>query len=60
MKKSENLIQKLFGSFSFGNSRVPLKSNVFSKGGSRGYSPIGQTGNSRLFDSQRQSPLLGN
>ena len=60
MKKSENLIQKLFGSFSFGNSRVPLKSNVFNKGGSRGYSPIGQTGNSRLFDSQRQSPLLGN
>ena len=58
MKKSENLIQKLFGSFSFGNSRVPLRSNVF--GGSRGYSPIGQTGNSRLFDSQRQSPLLGN
>lgn len=60
MKKSENLIQKLFGSIGFGNSRIPLKSNVFNKGGSRGYSPIGQTGNSRLFDSQRQSPLLGN
>lgn len=60
MKKSENLFQKIFGSFAIGNSRVPLRSNVFSKGGSRGYSPIGQTGNSRLFDSQRQSPLLGN
>lgn len=60
MKKSENIVQKLFGSVSFGNSRMPLRSNVFGKGGSRGYSPIGQTGNSRLFDSQRQSPLLGN
>ena len=60
MKKSENLMQKLFGSFAVGNSRVPLRSNVFSKGGRGGYSPIGQTGNSRLFDSQRQSPLLGN
>lgn len=60
MKKSENLMQKLFGSIGFGNSRIPLRSNVFSKGGRGGYSPIGQTGNSRLFDSQRQSPLLGN
>ena len=60
MKKSENLIQKLFGSFAIGNSRVPIRSNVFSKGGRGGYSPIGQTGNSRLFDSHRQSPLLGN
>ena len=60
MKKSENLIQKLFGSVGFGNSRIPLKSNVFSRGGSRGYSPIGQTGNSRIFDAHRQSPLLGN
>ena len=60
MKKSENLIQKLFGSFAIGNSRIPLRSNVFNKGGRGGYSPIGQTGNSRLFDSQRQSPLLGN
>ena len=60
MKKSENLIQKLFGSFSFGNSRVPLRSNVFGKGGRGSYSPIGQTGNSRLFDAHRQSPLLGN
>ena len=32
MKKSENLMQKLFGSFAVGNSRVPLRSNVFSKG----------------------------
>ena len=60
MKKSENLIQKLFGSFNFGNSRVPLRSNVFGKGGRGSYSPIGQTGNSRLFDAHRQSPLLGN
>ena len=60
MKKSENLIQKLFGSVGFGNSRIPLRSNVFSRGGSRGYSPIGQTGNSRIFDAHRQSPLLGN
>ena len=59
MKKSESLVEKLFGSFTFGNSRMPLRSNIFGKGG-RGYSPIGQTGNSRLFDSQRQSPLLGN
>lgn len=60
MKKSENLIQKLFGSFAIGNSRIPIRSNVFSKGGRGGYSPIGQTGNARLFDSHRQSPLLGN
>lgn len=60
MKKSENLFQKIFGSFAIGNSRVPLRSNVFSKGGGNGYSPIGQTGNSRLFDAHRQSPLLGN
>ena len=33
---------------------------MFNRGGSRGYSPIGQTGNSRIFDAHRQSPLLGN
>ena len=59
MKKSEgNLFQKLMSGIGFtGSSRVPLRSNVFSNG-SRGYSPIGSTG-SRLFDSQRESPLLG-
>lgn len=59
MKKSENLFQKIFGSFAVGNSRVPLRTNIFNKGGGRGYSPIGQTGTSRIFDNQRQSPLLG-
>ena len=61
MKKSENnLFQKMFVGLGFfgGSSRVPLRSNVFSNG--RGYSPIGQTGNSRIFDAERNSPLLGN
>lgn len=58
MKRSENFFQKMFAGIGFtGSSRVPLRSNVFSNG--RGYSPIGQTG-SRLFDSNRNSPLLGN
>lgn len=58
MKKSENIFQKMFAGIGFtGSSRVPLRSNVFSNG--RGYSPIGQTG-SRLFDMDRNSPLLGN
>lgn len=58
MKRSENFFQKMFAGIGFtGSSRVPLRSNVFSNG--RGYSPIGQTG-SRLFDSDRNSPLLGN
>lgn len=59
MKKSENLFQKLFGTFAFGGSKVPLRSNVYGSGGRGGYSPIGQTG-SRLFNSDRKSPLLGN
>lgn len=59
MKKSnDNIFQKVFASLGFtGSSRVPLRSNVFKNG--RGYSPIGQTG-SRLFDADRNSPLLGN
>ena len=59
MKKSENnLFQKIFVSLGFtGSSRVPLRSNVFSRG--RGYSPIGVGGNSRIFDTDRESPLLG-
>lgn len=56
MKKSENAFQKLFAGIGFGNSRIPLRSNVFSNG--RGYTHIGQTG-SRLFDNNRESPLLG-
>lgn len=55
MKKSEGFFQKMFGSFSVGNSRVPLHSNIF-KGS--GYSQIGGTG--KWSQGQRQSPLLGN
>lgn len=61
MKKSEgNLFQKMFMGLGFGvgNSRIPLRSNVFSNGRG-GYSHIGQTGTSRLFDNSRESPLLG-
>ena len=60
MKKSEgNLFQKMFIGLGFfgGSSRVPLRSNVFNKG--RGYSPIGTGGHGRLFDTDRESPLLG-
>ena len=60
MKKDENFFQKLFGTVGLGgNSRVPLRSNIFRKGG---YSHIGGTGGttSRLFDMNRESPLLGN
>ena len=60
MKKDENIFQKLFGTVGLGgNSRVPLRSNIFRKGG---YSHIGGTGGStsRLFDMNRESPLLGN
>lgn len=63
MKNSENnIFQKIFAGLGFGSSsRVPLRSNIFNRGGGRGgYSPIGQTGTSRLFDSGRESPLLGN
>ena len=56
--KKENLIQKLFGSFALGSSRVPIRSNVYRSGG--GYSAIGQTGRSIFSDMDRRSPLLGN
>jgi hypothetical protein len=58
MKKTENLMQKMFGSFAIGSSRVPIRSNVYRTGG--GYTAIGGTSNS-IFDSyDRKSPLLGN
>lgn len=56
MKKHEGIFQKMFGGVGF-NSRVPLRSNVFS--GGRGYTQIGGTG-SRMFSGMRESPLLGN
>lgn len=58
-RENDNLIQKMFGSFAPGSSRVPLRSNVY-KAGTSGYSPIGTTGSSRIFDMDRRSPLLGN
>lgn len=58
MKKSENLIQKIFGSFAIGSSRVPIRSNVYSRG--TGYTAIGGTTGSRIFEMDRRSPLLGN
>ena len=62
MKKSENFFEKLFSGLGFtGSSRVPLRSNIFRGGpGSRGYSHIGGTNGARFFDSERESPLLGN
>ena len=57
MERKENLMQKLFGSFAIGSSRVPIRSNVYSRG--TGYSAIGTTG-SRIFEMDRRSPLLGN
>lgn len=57
MKKEESFGQKLFGSFAFGNSRVPLRSNVYSSGHG-GYTPMGQSA-ARIFDLDRRSPLLG-
>lgn len=59
MLKSENVFQKIFSGIGFGNGRVPLRSNVFGKGGG-GYNPIGTTGNSPMFSADRHSPLLGN
>ena len=58
MKKEESFGQKLFGSFAFGNSRVPLRSNVYSGNGRGGYTPMGQS-SARIFDLDRKSPLLG-
>lgn len=58
--KNENIFQKIFGNFGFITSnRIPLRSNVFGRGGRGSYNPIGTTG-SRIFDMDRQSPLLGN
>ena len=62
MKKGENFLQKLFGSFGIGSSRIPLRSNVYGSNG-RGYSAIGSTaatlrGARGLME--RKSPLLGN
>lgn len=57
MKKQESLIEKIFGAgFSVGNSRVPLRSNVYN---GQGYTQIGGT-TSKIFDMDRRSPLLGN
>lgn len=56
MRKEESFIQKLFGSNTIGSSKVPIRSNIYNKGG---YSAIGTT-NSKLFDMNRRSPLLGN
>ena len=55
-----NLFQKIFSSWGLG-TRIPLRSNVFGKGGKGSYSPIGQTGNSKLFGTgvDKVSPLLG-
>ena len=49
MKKPENIFEKLFGSFSVGSNRVPIRSNIYNKGG-RGYSQIGTT-SSKLYSS---------
>lgn len=57
MKREDNLMQKVFGSFAMGTGRVPLRSNVYNTG--NGYTPIGQTGSS-IFNMDRKSPLLGN
>ena len=56
-----NFFQKMFSSWGLG-TRIPLRSNVFGKGGKGSYSPIGQTGNSKLFGAgvDKVSPLLGN
>lgn len=58
MKKS-NLIEKLFGSFAPGSSRVPLRSNIV-RGSGGGYKPIGGSASSRAFGMDKKSPLLGN
>ena len=47
MKKHEGFFEKMFGSFSVGSSRVPLRSNIFNSGS--GYSKIGSTGGGRFW-----------
>ena len=59
MKKDVGFFQKMFGSFAFGGSRVPLRSNVYG-GGHHGYSQIGGTGSNMFRGMNRESPLLGN
>ncbi len=59
-RENENLMQKLFGSFALGSGRFALRSNVYNSG-SVGYSPIGGSTQSRIFQGMdRKSPLLGN
>ena len=57
MEKSGNFLEKLFGSFAITGARIPLRGNIYRKGG--GYSPI-SGGASRIFGGDRESPLLGN
>lgn len=58
-RPDESLIQKMFGSFAIGASKIPLRSNVYNNGTS-GYSQIGQTGAQRLLEGlDKKSPLLG-
>ena len=57
MKKSEGFFEKLFGTFGGSSARIPLRSNVFNRGG--GYSSIGGTGRYGVNSMNRQSPLLG-
>lgn len=57
MKKEGTLRQRLFGSFAIGGGKVPIRSNVYKSGG---YSQIGGTNKSTVFDMDRKSPLLGN
>lgn len=62
--KPLSLSQKIFGingysGFVSGNTRVPLRSNVFNNSHSGGYGKIGSMSRS-LFNSDRKSPLLGN
>jgi len=58
-RESENLMQKLFGSFALGSGRFALRSNVYGSPG--GYSPIGGSSQTSLFAGMdRKSPLLGN
>ena len=59
MRKSEGIFQKMFGSFAFGGSRVPLRSNIYG-GGHHGYSQIGGTSSGMFRGMNRVSPLLGN
>ena len=54
------MIQKIFSGMGWtGSGKIPLRSNVFVRGGKGGYNPIGSTG-SKIFNQDRKSPLLGN